>query len=71
MLVLSDGEDTESTASPATVAGNVQKDGIIVDSVLIGDANQLKLRALSKASGGYVFKVRLTTPPLHGRLALG
>eukprot|EP01114_Cavostelium_apophysatum_P017000 TRINITY_DN4954_c0_g2_i1.p1 TRINITY_DN4954_c0_g2~~TRINITY_DN4954_c0_g2_i1.p1 ORF type:complete len:1204 (-),score=253.03 TRINITY_DN4954_c0_g2_i1:310-3393(-) len=56
IICLSDGEDTKSTVSALSVAQTLQKKGIILDAVMIGEgANNEKLKAIAKASGGYAF----------------
>jgi ubiquitin-protein ligase len=56
ILCLSDGEDTKSDAVSWDVAKLVQQNGIVVDTILIGEGGDNKvLRAISKCSGGYCF----------------
>lgn len=54
--MLSDGADTGSRASSVDVARLCQTEGITVDVVLIGGTENLDLRGIAKASGGYVFQ---------------
>lgn len=56
IICLSDGEDTKSTNSAHKVAYELQKLRVVVDSIMIGEgANNRKLKAISKATGGYAF----------------
>lgn len=58
IIVLTDGEDTNSTIQAHEVSAALQRDGVVVDSVVIG--SELKdisteLRAISIATGGCAF----------------
>jgi len=55
IICLSDGEDTSSKNYAWKVAHELQKSGVVVDSIMIGGANNQKLKAISKATGGYAF----------------
>eukprot|EP00054_Salpingoeca_dolichothecata_P027154 m.197600 g.197600 ORF g.197600 m.197600 type:complete len:1101 (+) comp25879_c0_seq3:125-3427(+) len=56
VLCLSDGEDTQSTSQAHTVCAQLQANSIIVDSVLIGGADNFPLKAICTATGGFCFK---------------
>eukprot|EP00771_Trimastix_marina_P001363 gnl/Trimastix_PCT/2431.p1 GENE.gnl/Trimastix_PCT/2431~~gnl/Trimastix_PCT/2431.p1 ORF type:complete len:1038 (+),score=346.24 gnl/Trimastix_PCT/2431:1394-4507(+) len=60
ILVLTDGEDNESTASPLEVAYALRCVGVTLDAVILGPSEQQAVRALAKYSGGYCFR-----PPTH------
>ena len=54
VLVISDGEDTKSTAEPWRVARQLQRGGIVVDAICIGDCDRHEftaLRSICKAGG--------------------
>ncbi|KAF8638721.1 hypothetical protein AX16_010444 [Volvariella volvacea WC 439] len=55
IIVISDGEDTNSTLSPWMVASRMYADGVIVDSVQVGRRNAPNLHAISACTGGYRF----------------
>jgi len=56
ILVLSDGEDTDSRTQCWQVAKSCQEHDIVCDSVMIGEGAKNKmLRALAKSTGGYCF----------------
>eukprot|EP01052_Picozoa_sp_SAG31_P004895 SAG31_NODE_208_length_20313_cov_6.143119_12_plen_1566_part_00 len=54
IVCLSDGKDNKSAATPATVAAQLQADGVLLDTIMIGKAPD-DLRAVAKATGGYAF----------------
>lgn len=59
VVVLSDGQDTESGASLPNVAARLLRMNVVVDAVCIGDdelSSFAELAGLSIASGGYCFR---------------
>eukprot|EP00906_Rhabdomonas_costata_P005557 RCo008312 len=56
ILCLTDGDDTSSDRTAMDVVSKLQAADIIVDSVLIGGANNRALRGISVATGGYCFR---------------
>lgn len=55
LLILSDGEDTDSVALGPAVARACQDAGVTVDAILIGGRDNTALRGIAKATGGYAF----------------
>ena len=54
ILCLSDGEDTSSNTSYVSVAQGLVQNNVTLDSIVVGALSE-KLKAVSFASGGYVF----------------
>ncbi|CAM9335653.1 unnamed protein product [Laminaria digitata] len=55
VLVLSDGKDTKSDSSAHLVCNQLQKAGVLVDSVTVGAERNDCLKCLSLATSGYAF----------------
>lgn len=55
IVCLSDGKDTTSAKSAENICGALIQHGIVVDSVCIGDEDNLELRTVSSVTGGYKF----------------
>jgi len=57
IICLTDGEDTSSTADAFSVVQTLQKAGIKLDAIMIGDGrdNMRELHAIAKATQGYAF----------------
>ena len=51
IVIVTDGADTGSKTSARDVCYALQRDGIIVDSVQVGDGSDSKLHAISVATG--------------------
>ena len=51
IIIVSDGADTSSENRPREVCFAIQRDGIIVDSVQVGDRSDNRLHAISVATG--------------------
>jgi hypothetical protein len=51
IIIVSDGADTSSENRPREVCFAIQRDGIIVDSVQVGDWSDKRLHAISVATG--------------------
>jgi ubiquitin-protein ligase len=58
IIIVSDGDDTNSRNMPTNVCAALQRDGIIVDSVQVGHIHNRILHAISVATGGYRFSPR-------------
>ena len=58
IFVMSDGGDTKSEAAPSKVARDIRSNGIVVDAVTIGDEEDMNLRAIVHATGGFAFRPR-------------
>ncbi|KAJ7446553.1 hypothetical protein FB451DRAFT_1412223 [Mycena latifolia] len=58
IVIVSDGEDTNSKISAHEVCRSLQKGRIIVDSVQVGSKSDRVLHAISVATGGYRFSPR-------------
>jgi hypothetical protein len=58
IICLSDGCDTNSTRRVEEVCQNLVRNEIVLDSVSIGDENNLDLRTVSYLTGGYAFVPR-------------
>ena len=56
IFVMSDGGDTKSDALPSAVARDIRRAGIVVDAVTIGNEEELALRGIVHATGGYTFR---------------
>jgi len=58
ILVLSDGQDTESTQPAWKIARRLQRSQITLDAVMIGSSaeSDRQLHGIAKATGGYVFQ---------------
>ena len=54
ILCLTDGDDTSSNKTAEAVTRKLQRANIVVDSVMVGPGN-MKLKAISVATGGYSF----------------
>lgn len=55
IICLSDGNDNKSTAGPADLSWQLRQDKIAVDSVCIGNDDNVDLRAVSNILGSYSF----------------
>ncbi|XP_056441288.1 uncharacterized protein LOC130378566 isoform X2 [Gadus chalcogrammus] len=64
IICLTDGNNVGSTVKPETVAVNLIKSNIIVDSVLIGKVDNSMLHGISIATGGCCFKPETLTDGL-------
>ncbi|KAJ7155009.1 hypothetical protein C8R46DRAFT_1226970 [Mycena filopes] len=58
IIIVSDGEDTSSSASAQEVCLALQRARVIVDSVQVGPRSDAVLHAISVATGGYRFAPR-------------
>eukprot|EP00930_Biecheleria_cincta_P021660 TRINITY_DN1598_c0_g3_i1.p1 TRINITY_DN1598_c0_g3~~TRINITY_DN1598_c0_g3_i1.p1 ORF type:complete len:1717 (-),score=297.72 TRINITY_DN1598_c0_g3_i1:314-4999(-) len=59
VICLSDGQDTDSSILPQSVANHLRRIGAVLDAVHIGsNPMDMNLKRLAKASGGYIFKPR-------------
>ncbi|KAJ7648949.1 hypothetical protein DFH06DRAFT_1421240 [Mycena polygramma] len=58
VIIVSDGEDTSSTASAREVCLALQRARVIVDSVQVGRRSDPVLHSISVATGGYRFSPR-------------
>ncbi|KAJ6517095.1 hypothetical protein DFH09DRAFT_1373692 [Mycena vulgaris] len=58
IIIVSDGEDTNSSTSARVVCAALQKSRVIVDSVQVGTTSDPVLHAISVATGGYRFSPR-------------
>jgi hypothetical protein len=56
IICLTDGRDQGSGSSPHTVAAALQRDGIVLDSVLVAPFEDHTLRGISAATRGYCFR---------------
>ena len=56
ILVLSDGEDTNSTVTAFDAAVALRRAGITLDAICIGGSRSEPLRAMAKATRGYCFQ---------------
>ncbi|OAL43298.1 vWA-like protein, partial [Pyrenochaeta sp. DS3sAY3a] len=56
IIVLTDGEDNDSTSKPAQVCRELYDAEIVLDSVIIGSSRTDELFKISKHTGGYAFK---------------
>jgi hypothetical protein len=61
IIIVSDGDDTNSKNMPTNVCAALQRDGIIVDSVQVGHIHNRILHAISVATGMFctMFGVRV------------
>jgi Mg-chelatase subunit ChlD len=57
IVIVTDGADTSSESSARDVCHALQKSGIIVDSVQVGDRSDSKLHAISVATGAPSFSL--------------
>ncbi|XP_056441293.1 uncharacterized protein LOC130378567 isoform X2 [Gadus chalcogrammus] len=64
IICLTDGNNVGSTVKPETVAVNLIKSNIIVDSVLLGKVDNNMLHGISIATGGCCFKPETLTDGL-------
>lgn len=64
IMCLTDGLDTSSSARVEEVASRLQRAGIVVDSVLIGDETNKVLKSVSVATGGCCWKPETITEGL-------
>ncbi|KAF7335602.1 putative bifunctional E2/E3 enzyme [Mycena venus] len=58
IVIVSDGEDTSSIATPREVTLALQRARVVVDSVQVGPQSDPVLHAISVATGGYRFSPR-------------
>ncbi|CEL96755.1 unnamed protein product [Vitrella brassicaformis CCMP3155] len=56
IIVLSDGEDSQSETTWFSEAKALRESDVLCDAVMIGGRNNDQLKYLAKATGGYVFK---------------
>jgi hypothetical protein len=55
-VVLSDGKDTVGQVTAHVVTAQLQRAGVVVDAICIGNEENRELRAIAKATNGYCFQ---------------
>jgi uncharacterized protein YegL len=55
IILLTDGEDRESTIQPSTVSSSLYANDIVLDAVVIGSNQTSNLFKIARATGGYAF----------------
>ena len=55
IILLTDGEDNDSSHKPEAVAQNLAAQDIVLDSVVVGTRSTVELFKISKVTGGYAF----------------
>ncbi|KAK2905043.1 hypothetical protein Q8A67_006842 [Cirrhinus molitorella] len=56
ILCLTDGIDFSSMSNPVTIARKLMHSNIVVDAVIVGEADNTVLHGISYVTGGYCFK---------------
>ncbi|KAI2660622.1 putative bifunctional E2/E3 enzyme R795 [Labeo rohita] len=56
ILCLTDGNDFSSMSNPVTIARKLVNSNIVVDAVIVGEADNTVLHGISHVTGGYCFK---------------
>ena len=55
IICISDGEDNKSKQNVVNIASRLQREGVILDSVCLGNASNEDLKTMSHLTSGYVF----------------
>lgn len=55
IILLTDGEDNQSTVLPSTVSTQLHKNNIVLDAVVIGTSSTSHLFKIARNTGGYAF----------------